>query len=153
MDINLIVHSKLLNMKNKDLLILFLLAFLAASFLGCSKENPATENQATSAVLNSNNDVTNNTSRFAPRHYGSIIGVLIPVPAKARIVAFNDQYVSEETTSNQDGSFELKNLPGASYRVTIDYVPIGANSYSSLTIERVVVIAGGITNLGIINLQ
>ena len=153
MDINLIAHIKLRNMKNKNLLILSMLVFLAASFLGCSKESPTTENQATPAVLNSNNDVTNNTSRFAPRHYGSIIGVLVPVPAKARIVAFNDQYVSEETNSNQDGSFELKNLLPASYTITIDYVPVGANSYSSITIERVVVIAGGITNLGIINLQ
>jgi len=139
-------------MKNRTLL-LSICFFLAAGLFSCSKESPITGNQATSTGIQSNKDVTNNGSRYAPKHYGSIVGILVPVPAKARIIAFNDQYTSEEVICNPDGSFELKNLLPGGYLVKIDYLPVGADDYSSITVPKVVVVANNVTNLGSINLD
>ena len=130
-----------------------MLVLMAGFFFGCSKDTPVTGKETTPAAINDNSDVINNASRLAPRHYGSIIGVLVPVPAKARIIAFNDQYVSEETICNQDGSFKLNNLVPGGYRIRINYVPVGVSDYSSFTVQKVLVIAGNTTNLGNINLD
>ena len=139
-------------MKNRNLLVLFILVLLATLFFGCSKESPVIGSQTTPPAIQSNNDGTGNGGRVAPRHYGSIIGVLVPVPVKARIVAFNDQCISEEIACKQDGSFELNNLAPGSYIIRIDYVPVGASDYYSIMVPKVVVIAGDVTNLGNINL-
>ena len=139
-------------MKNKNLLV-FSIVLLFALLFSCSKENPVTGNQNTSTAIQSNNNGSNNGSRLAPRHYGSIIGVLVPVPAKARIIAFNDQYISEEATCRPDGSFELTNLVQGGYMLRVDYVAVGANDYLSITIPKVVVIAGNVTNIGYIDLH
>ena len=140
-------------MRNKNFLVLSMFLFLATAFFSCSKESPVTGDQSTSKAIQGDNNFTNNGNRLAPKHYGSIAGILVPVPAKASIIAFNDQYSSEETTCNQDGSFELNNLVPGGCVVRIDYVPVGADSYSSITVPKVVVIAGGVTNLGYINLD
>lgn len=139
-------------MKNKNFLVLSMFLFLAAAFFSCSKESPVMGDQSTSTTIQSDNNITTNGNRLAPRHYGSITGVLVPVPAKASIIAFNDQYVSE-TICNPDGSFKLDNLVQGGYRVRIDYVPVGGNDYASFTVEKVLVIAGNTTNLGNINLD
>lgn len=120
-------------MKNKNFLVLSMFLFLATAFFSCSKESPVTGDQSTSTVIQ---NITNNGNRLAPKHYGSIGGILVPVPAKASIITFNDQYSSEETTCNQDGSFELNNLVPGGYVVRIDYVPVGGDSYSSITVEK-----------------
>jgi len=140
-------------MKNRNLLLLSMLVLMAGFFFGCSKDTPVTGKETTPAAIKDNSDVINNASRLAPRHHGSIIGVLVPVPAKASIIAFNDQYVSEETICNQDGSFKLDNLVPGGYRIRISYVPVGASDYSSFTVQKVLVIAGNTTNLGNINLD
>ena len=140
-------------MKNKNFLVLSMFLFLATAFCSCSKESPVMGDQSTSTALQSSNNITTNGNRLAPRHYGSITGVLMPAPAKASIIAFNDQYVSEETTCNPDGFFELNNLVPGGYVVKIDYVPVGSNDYSSISVQKVVVIAGNTTNLGYISLD
>jgi len=140
-------------MKNRNLLLLSIYLFLSAGLFSCTKESPVTGDQTTPTGIQSNNDVTNNGSRFAPKHYGSIIGILVPVPVKASIIAFNDQYISEEVICKPDGSFELNNLLPGGYIVMIDYVPVGANDYSSTTVPKVVVVANNVTNLGSINLD
>lgn len=138
-------------MNNRNLLLFSMYILLAGVLFSCSKESPVTGDQITSTGIQSKNDVTNNSSRFAPRHYGSIVGFLVPVPIKASIVAFNDQFISEEVICKPDGSFELNNLPAGGYMVKIDYVPVDANDYSSITVPKVVVVANNVTNLGSIN--
>ena len=101
-------------MKNRNLLLLSMLVLMTSFFFSCSKDTPVTGNVTTPAVIKDNSNLINNAGRLAPRHHGSIIGVLVPVPAKASIIAFNDQYVSEETNCNQDGSFTIRNMNGAS---------------------------------------
>ena len=138
-------------MKNKNLLV-FSIVLLSALLFSCSKENPVTGNQTTSTAIQSNNNGPNNSSRLA-KHYGSIIGVLVPVPVKARIIAANDQYISEEAICRPDGSFELSNLAQGGYMLRVDYVPVDGNDYLSITIPKVVVIAGNVTNIGYIDLH
>jgi len=147
MDINSIIHNILFNMKNKNFRVLSKFLFLAAAFFSCSKESPVTGDQSTSTAIQRENSVTNNGNRLAPRHYGSISGVLGPAPAKASIIAFNGQYTSQETICNPDGSFELNNLVPGSYIIRINYVPVGANSYCSIAVQKIVEIAGNTTNL------
>ena len=119
--------------------------------LSCSKDSPVTQDQIQSTTVK-NNIATGNSSRLAPKHYGFISGVLLPAPAKARITAFNDTY-SYETAAQADGSFMINDLFPGSYSVRIDYVPVGGNDYFSMTIPKVVVSAGTVTNLGIISLD
>ena len=127
------------------------LLVLSAIFFSCSKESPVTKDQ-TAPVPVKTNDVQNSNGRLAPKHYGFISGVLLPAPAKAGITAFNDDYTFE-TTANADGSFMINDLFPGSYSVRIDYVPIGGSDYFSITIPKVVVSSGTVTNLGIISLE
>lgn len=139
-------------MNKSNLLAFTLHIFLLILFFGCSKENPGVVNETTSAKMQVNGSLPNN-SRIAPKQTGSIIGLLVPAPAKASIIAFNDNYFSDETTCNQDGSFELGNLAAGFYMVRIDYVPVGFDNYFSVTLPKIEVRAGIVTNLGVINLD
>lgn len=128
-----------------------MLLLLSVIFVSCSKESPVTNDQPAPVPVKPN-DVQNNNSRLAPKHYGFISGVLIPAPAKASITAFNNDY-SFETSANANGSFMINDLFPGSYSVRIDYVPVGGNDYFSTTIPKVVVSSGTVTNLGNISLE
>jgi hypothetical protein len=137
--------------KNLSLSALALLV-LSAMFSGCSKENPVAKDQNVSAFAK-NNDLTNNSSRLAPKHFGFISGMLAPVPMKAAITAYNYTNTSAEVTPAADGSFIINDLVPGVYAVKVDYVPFGGDEYSTLIIEKVVVSAGTLTNLGVISLN
>ena len=124
---------------------------LSLMVLSCSKDSPVTQDQIQSTTVK-NNIATGNSSRLAPKHYGLISGVLVPAPDKANITAFNDIY-SYQTVAQADGSFKINDLVPGSYSIRIDYVPAGGNDYFSMTIPKVVVSAGTVTNLGNISLE
>jgi len=128
-----------------------LLLLLSVVFFSCSKESPITKDQTAQASVRPN-DSPNNSSRLSPRYFGFISGVLVPAPAKAKIIAFNDEYTFE-AIAQADGSFVINDLVPASYNVRIDYVPVGGNDYFSTTIPKVVVSAGTVTDLGNISLN
>ena len=123
------------------------LLIVSVVLFGCSKESPGIKDQNTSIAITKDNAASNTSSRLAPKHYGSISGVLVPAPAKASITAFNDEY-SFEITAQPDGSFLLDGVIPGGYNVKIDYVPVGGDDYLSMTIPKVVVSAGIVTNLG-----
>jgi hypothetical protein len=142
----------LLDMKNKNLLI-FSIVVLSALLISCSKDNPVTGNHTGSIAKQENSDLTNSNEKIIPRYYGSIVGILVPAPAKARIFVFNDQYISGEATCQPDGSFEIGNLIQGGYTLRIDFVPVGAADYVSITIPKITVTSGSVTNLGSIQLD
>ena len=149
--VNLLTNLKTVCMKKITSFSRLLLLVLSVMILSCSKEGPATQDQTQSTTVK-NNTATGNNSRLAPKHYGFISGILIPAPDKASITAFNDNY-SYETTAQANGSFMINDLFPGGYSVRIDYVPVGGNNYFSMTIPKVVVSAGTVTNLGIISLD
>ena len=127
------------------------LLIVSVVLFSCSKESPGIKDQNTSTAIIKNNAASNTSSRLAPKHYGFISGVLVPAPAKAMITAFNDDY-SFEVSAEADGSFLLNDVMPGGYNVKIDYVPVGGNDYFSMTIPKVVVSPGTVTNLGNISL-
>lgn len=144
---NLLVTLKTVCMKKITTFSPLLLLVLSVIILSCSKDSPVTQDQIQSTTVK-NNIATGNSSRLAaPKYYGFISGVLTPAPDKASITAFNDNY-SYETSAQPDGSFVINDLLPGSYSVRIDYVPAGGNDYFSMTIPKVVVSAGTVTNLG-----
>ena len=147
----LLVNLKTVCMKKITSFSPLLPLVLSVIILSCSKDSPVTQDQIQSTTVK-NNIATGNSSRLASKHYGFISGVLIPAPDKASITAFNDNY-SYETTAQPDGSFMINDLLPGSYSVRIDYVPAGGNDYFSMTIPKVVVSAGTVTNLGNISLD
>ena len=148
---NLLINLKTVCMKKITSPSPLLLLVLSVIILSCSKESPVTQDQIQSTSVK-NNNVTGNNSRLAPKHYGFISGALVPAPDKARITAFNDNY-SYETAAQANGSFMINDLLPGGYSVRIDYLPAGGNDYFSMTIPKVVVSAGTVTNLGIISLN
>lgn len=139
-------------MKKKLLLMFAALGFGMALFIGCSKQAPVAGHDNSSAN-NPNNPAINPASRLAPKHFGFIAGTLVPVPMKAGIIAYNDASTSVEVNPAADGSFIINDLAPGVYVVKVDYLHFGIDQYSTLIIEKVIVVAGTTTDLGVINLD
>jgi hypothetical protein len=128
----------------------FTSVLLALFLFSCSKESPVTSKQNVSAVSKIVAD--NNSARVNPGSLGTISGVLSPLPLKASLTAYNDHYVSEETTMNQDGTFKLNNLPPDGYILHINYVSANSPDYLSFEFYKIIVTGGQNTNVGVITL-
>ena len=125
---------------------------MAIIFAGCSKENPVTSNDNGSIVKNVSPGAVTNPAKLSPISFGSISGVLYPIPAKAVIRAVNDHYVSEEAVGNPDGSFAIQNLPPDGYYLLISYVPVNYPDYLTFKVYKIAVESGQETIVGQINL-
>ena len=133
----------------KNISFLSLLLFLSGIILiSCSKESPVINKQDAGTV--SINTADNNSARVNPKNLSTISGVLNPVPLKASITAYNDHYVSEETTVNQDGTFKLDNLPADGYMLLIRYIPVSGLDYLTFEVYKIVTVAGQNTDMGVI---
>jgi len=135
--------------KNISLSSLSLL-LLGIILISCSKESPVISKQDAGTV--SVNTTDNNSTRVNPGNLCTISGVLSPVPLKASITAYNDHYVSEETTMNQDGTFKLNNLPADGYILLIRYVPVTGPDYLTFEVYKIIAVAGQNTDVGVITL-
>lgn len=127
----------------------FLLLSLGIILLSCSKESPVIINKQDSGTV-SINTPDNNSSRVNPAKLSSISGVLSPVPLKASIIAYNDHYVSEETTMNLNGTFTLNNLPADGYILQIRYVPVTGLDYLTFEVYKIITVAAQNTDVGVI---
>jgi hypothetical protein len=138
--------------KNISLLSLSLL-LSGILLISCTKDSPAIGNQdAGTVTINTTGNTNNNSARVNPAKLGIISGVLNPVPLKASITAYNDHFVSEETTMNQDGTFKLNNLPADGYILQIRYVPVTGLDYLTFEVYKIIVVAGQNTDVGVITL-
>jgi hypothetical protein len=135
--------------KNISLSSLSLL-LLGIILVSCSKDSPVISKQDAGTV--SVNTADNNSARVNPGKLSTISGVLNPVPLKASITAYNDHYVSEETTMNQDGTFKLNNLPVDGYILMIRYIPVSGLDYLTFEVYKILTVAGQNTNVGVITL-
>jgi hypothetical protein len=124
------------------------LLLLGMIFISCSKESPVVSKQNAGTVSKKTAD--NNSARVNPGKLSSISGVLSPVPLKASIIAYNDHYVSEETTMNQDGMFKLNNLPADGYFLLIRYIPVNGLDYLTFEVYKIITVAGQNTDVGVI---
>ena len=136
----------------KKIISLSSLSFLllALFLVSCSKESPVISKQNANVVSKIVAD--NNSVRVNPGTLGTISGELSPLPLKASITAYNDHYVSEETTMNQDGTFKLNNLPPDGYILHINYVSANSPDYLSFEVYKIIVVGGQNTNVGVITL-
>ena len=86
--------------------------------------------------------------------YGSMKGILTPVPSYASIFLKGDMGFYIEKKAFADGSFLFENLPAGDYYMKITYVVNNAGySYTtSHEIDRVKVEAGGVAEMGSVQL-
>ncbi len=125
-----------------------LLVLLAAFLLlgGCSKDNQ---------LANSNYMARDkNTSEVPIFNYGSIKGIMEPVPIMASVKVFNENGFSTSGTVYANGTFNIENLPGDVYTVQIAYL-IQNGEYrfwNYFDVPRVSVKGGEVTSLDVIRL-
>lgn len=124
--------------------------FSGIMLISCSKESPVVNKQDAGTVSINTTTTDNNSARVDPGKLSTISGVLSPVPLKASIVAYNDQYVSEETTVNQDGTFKLNNIPAGGYNLMIRYIPVTGLDYLTFEVYKIITVAGQNTDIGVI---
>ena len=126
-----------------------LLFLITAALIACTKDDLSVTSQENVAVSQL---PQNNTARPNPAYFGLISGVLDPVPIKASIVAYNDNFLSEETITDPDGAFKIGDLPPGAYTLLISYVPVSFSTYLTFEVYKITVLPGTLTDLGIINL-
>jgi hypothetical protein len=136
-------------MKTKN--ILQIIAFLAAfAFMtGCTKDSQLRGDDnayAKSVKMPSEFPVYNNV--------GYIKGSLSPVPSAVSMKIFNEKGFSVGNNPATDGTFFVQNLPPDVYSMQIAYLvnQAGTSYWAYYQIDRILVRANEVTELGVITL-
>jgi hypothetical protein len=139
-------------MKNILFFRLFSFLILALAGTSCSKKDTFEQKQT---VLNSENSVrpapaANDLAEWS----GSIAGTTDPARTKAIITVSNGSFISAEHIADvRTGQFRINNLAEGVYSLLIKFAFPGDLNYRYLTIPKIRVSQGQVTDLGIISLK
>lgn len=82
---------------------------------------------------------------------GAVTGVVNPAEVQSLVRATNDSTEVAAYTAKDTGVFYLYGVPEGSYTITV--TPDSTSGFSPVTVENVVVERGGISDLGVIELE